>query len=315
MIRTIKSLGQYRGWRRIVTAGAMSFAATLAAVLIVDLVLVPISALSIVLAATVGGLVGFCWVGTVSAVRTVQAIGALNTRREVALDSMIQGLCVFDSQYRLVVWNDPYRVMYKLDARGLKRGVGLRDLLIARQAAGTFAGDVDEYMAALKDKIGQSKAFAVDIELPDGRTIAVVDTPTPDGGWIATHEDITERKRAERELDHTRAFLDTIVENVPSPIMVKAIPHLEYLLINRAAEDYLGIDRRELLGKTSGSVFAAETADMIETEDRRLIATGGSVFRDEHAVMTPGNGMRIVTSARLQVVGTDNKPQYLITVI
>ncbi|MBI1205642.1 MAG: EAL domain-containing protein [Rhodopseudomonas sp.] len=315
MVRTIKSLGHYRGWRRILTAGAMSFVATLAAVLIVDLILVPISALSIVLAAAVGGLVGFCWVGTVSAVRTVQAIGALNTRREVALDSMIQGLCVFDSQYRLVVWNEPYRVMYGLDARGLKRGASLRDLLIARQAAGTFAGDVDDYIAALKDKIGYNNTFAVDIELPDGRTIAVIDTPTPDGGWIATHEDITERKRAERELDHTRAFLDTIIENVPSPIMVKGIPDLKYLLVNRAAEDYLGIDRRDVLGKTSARVFNAETAEMIDVADRQLIAAGGSMFRDEHAVVTPGNGLRIVTSARLQVVGTDNKPQYLITVI
>ncbi len=43
------------------------------------------------------------------------------------------------------------------------------------------------------------------------------------GGWVATHEDITERKRAERELEQTRSFLDTIIENVPSPIVVKDI--------------------------------------------------------------------------------------------
>ena len=49
----------------------------------------------------------------------------------------------------------------------------------------------------------------------------MVNQPIEGGGWVATHEDITERKRAERELEQTRAFLDTIIENVPSPIIVK----------------------------------------------------------------------------------------------
>ena len=63
---------------------------------------------------------------------------------------------------------------------------------------------------------------------------------------MATHEDITERKRAERELDQTRAFLNTIIENVPSPIIVKDAADLKYLLINRAAEKYYGVDRAEM---------------------------------------------------------------------
>ena len=78
----------------------------------------------------------------------------------------------------------------------------------------------------------------------------MVNQPIQGGGWVATHEDITERKRAERELEHTRAFLDTIIENVPSPIIVKEVAELRYLLINRAAEKYLGVDRATMLGKT-----------------------------------------------------------------
>src|SRR6188508_1629631 len=50
------------------------------------------------------------------------------------------------------------------------------------------------------------------------------------GGWVATHEDVTERNLAERELESTRSFLSRIIENVPSPIIVKSIPDLRYLL-------------------------------------------------------------------------------------
>ena len=97
----------------------------------------------------------------------------------------------------------------------------------------------------------EGKALTLNIELNDGRVIAVVNQPIDGGGWVATHEDITERKRAERELEQTRSFLDTIVENVPSPIIVKDVHTLRYLLINRAAENFLGIDRHKMIGKTS----------------------------------------------------------------
>ena len=41
------------------------------------------------------------------------------------------------------------------------------------------------------------------------------------GGWVVTHEDVTERYRAEKELERTRNFLDTVIENVPVTILVK----------------------------------------------------------------------------------------------
>jgi diguanylate cyclase (GGDEF)-like protein len=54
---------------------------------------------------------------------------------------------------------------------------------------------------------------------------------------------------------------------------------------------------------------------MIDAEDRKLLESGESLFLDEHAMITPGNGTRIVTATRLPVTGTDGIPQYLISVI
>ena len=120
----------------------------------------------------------------------------------------------------------------------------------------------------------RARSFTLNIELQDGRVIAVVNQPTKGGGWVATHEDITERKRAERELEQTRSFLDTIVENVPSPIIVKDARDLRYLLINRAAEKYLGIDRKKIVGKRAVEVMPQATAAHIEKQDQSLIAGG-----------------------------------------
>jgi diguanylate cyclase (GGDEF)-like protein/PAS domain S-box-containing protein len=315
MVRTFKALAQYRGWRKIIAAGAIGFAVTLAAMFVLDATLAPLTGLSLALAATVGGLIATGLAGTLSAVRIVQKLGAQNVRREVALDSMIQGVCMFDAQDRLVVWNERYRAMYNIDPERLWRGCGLHELLEARKAAGTFPCDIAQYENELHAELEQKKSFTIDTELADGRTIAVVDTPTPDGGWVATHEDITERKRAERELDRTRSFLDTIIENVPSPIIVKDIPNLTYLLINGEAERYYGVDRAKMLGKTTADVMVPVIADAITREDRKWIESGKIGFLGEHAVITPGNGARVVTSTRLPVNGDDGKPKYLINVI
>src|SRR6185437_2044307 len=135
------------------------------------------------------------------------------------------------------------------------------------------------------------------------------------GGWVATHEDITVQKRAERELEHTRAFLDTIIENVPTPIVVKSVPNLRCLLVNRAAESVLGISRDTILGKTTAEIMSAGAAEAIDAEDRKAINSDQPVFLDEHTIVTPGNGARVVTSTRLSVTGPDGNSRYLITMI
>ena len=140
---------------------------------------------------------------------------------DAALNNMIQGLCMFDGQNRLLVWNERYRAMYNIDPKHIWLGCTIRDLLDARIAAGTFPLDPARYDADLRAAVTRGNTFVVNVELADGRIIDVVNQPTKDGGWVAMHEDITERRKAERELEHTRTFLNTIIENVPSPIIVK----------------------------------------------------------------------------------------------
>jgi diguanylate cyclase (GGDEF)-like protein/PAS domain S-box-containing protein len=241
--------------------------------------------------------------------------GEQQLRLDEALNNMNQGLCMFDAQNRLVVWNERYRDMYRIDPHCIWRGCTVHDLLEARIASGTFPLDPQVYEADLRESLKQGRAFTLNVQLKDGRTIAVVNQPMKSGGWVATHEDITERNLNERELERTRSFLDRIIENVPSPIIVKSIPDLRYLLINRAAEKYLGLSRSVMLGKTSADVMPQSSAEKIEEEDRKLVASGEPAFLDEHAVVTPANGTRIVTATRLSVVGSDGTPQYLICVI
>lgn len=127
---------------------------------------------------------------------------AQNFRFDAAINNMSQGLLMFSADHRLVICNNSYREMYGLSPQIVKPGCTVRGLLEHRVETGTFSGNIDEYIAELLHTIAQGKTATKLVELSDGRTIAVLNHPMAGGGWVATHEDITERRRAERQIAH-----------------------------------------------------------------------------------------------------------------
>ncbi len=122
---------------------------------------------------------------------------------DAALNNMSQGLAMFDSSNRLVVCNRRYLEMYGLSPEIVKPGATLRELAEHRAATGSFsADDVEQYVADIQAAVDQGAIFNKITNLRDGRIISIVNHPTADGGWVATHEDITEQKRAEERISY-----------------------------------------------------------------------------------------------------------------
>jgi len=118
---------------------------------------------------------------------------------DVALDNMHHGLVMFDRENRVVVVNSRYIEMYRLPHDRVTPGCSARQLLEERIAAGTFAHDVEHYLDTLaRDRVAGAERQMM-TELPDGRTVSVTDRGLDDGGWISTHEDISERIAAEHQ--------------------------------------------------------------------------------------------------------------------
>jgi PAS domain S-box-containing protein len=128
--------------------------------------------------------------------------------------------------------------------------------------------------------------------------------------------DITARRRAEEERDRTRAFLDTVVESVPATIIVReACGDRRYVLINRAGEQFFGLSREQVIGKTIHDVLPKSAADAINERDRQLLEQGHQLFDQENIVNTVDNGARRVTAQRVVIRSEDDKPHYLLTVM
>ena len=122
---------------------------------------------------------------------------------EAALNTMSQGLVMFNSSNRLVVCNRRYHEMYGLSPDTVRPGGTLRELIEHRVVTGSFsAADAEEYIADIQASVVHGTIFSKIMSLRDGRIISIVYHPTTDGGWVATHEDITEQKRAEERISY-----------------------------------------------------------------------------------------------------------------
>jgi PAS domain S-box-containing protein len=120
-------------------------------------------------------------------------------RFDVALSNMSHGLCMFDGQQRLIVCNRRYAELYGLTEAQTQPGTMLRAILERRIAAGTDPQDMKNYVNDRLSEVSSNKFYQVTHRLRDGRYVSIVHQPMPDGGWVGTHEDVTEMKRAETE--------------------------------------------------------------------------------------------------------------------
>jgi diguanylate cyclase (GGDEF)-like protein len=139
------------------------------------------------------------------------------------LDNMSQGVLLFDSETRLIFCNRRYCEMYALPPEVARPGRMLRALLQQRIVNGTFSDDPDEYIGRLKEALAASASFEAAFthitQLEDGRAFSVVNKPVTGGGWLATHEDITERKRSEVRIAHM-ARHDALTD-LPNRVMLQ----------------------------------------------------------------------------------------------
>jgi len=354
-----------------------------------------------------------------------------NALLNTALNNMNHGLMMFDKNSRVILCNQRYLDLYRLTADAITPGLTLRDVLERRILAGTFAGDPDAYCANVLGAVQRGETSRKITTTPHGRTVEVVGEPLANGGWVATHQDlteerqretsfrflfednplpmwvwehaslrflavnnaalekygysreqflaltlrdtirtsdwsaidrivrgddqklraglrarhakadgtvfdveiygrsmvyqgrpaslvaaldITERKRAEREVRQAREFLDTVIESVPLPIVVKDANSLAYVLVNHAAEQLFGVACEKAIGKTVQQLLPPAEAAVTAARDSEMLASNRNLFLDAQPTLT-SKGSRVLTSLRVPIRDDTGKPRYILGVM
>jgi diguanylate cyclase (GGDEF)-like protein/PAS domain S-box-containing protein len=158
---------------------------------------------SVIIAIIVGGgaavILGMCAVGALSDRRSEDRLRHQKDLLDAALQNLAQGVCMFDAEGRVVVFNERYATLMGYEAGSLQ-GRSLLDLLKQRKQAGDFAGQPEQFFQQVMTEMGAGKSGAKMMESTAGRTIRVLEQPLRDGGWVATFEDITEKQRTDAEI-------------------------------------------------------------------------------------------------------------------
>jgi diguanylate cyclase (GGDEF)-like protein len=231
---------------------------------------------------------------TVALRQREEELRAQNLRFDAALSNMSQALLMFDASARLVISNRRYEEMYGLSPEAVRPGCLLRDLLQRRLENGTFSDDPDAYVCNLMSVIAQGKTWSQLVELADGRTISVLNHPMAGGGWVATHEDITERRRAEKQIVHM-ARHDALTD-LPNRVLLheRLSQALSDLPPDRQlAVLYLDLDHFKGVNDTLGHQIGDDLLKMIAARLRGCVGEDDTVARvggDEFAIIRTGIG-------------------------
>ncbi|MBR0780705.1 bifunctional diguanylate cyclase/phosphodiesterase [Bradyrhizobium iriomotense] len=242
---------------------------------------------------TASAAVAIIAIALVAALLDRRAKGELGRQQLVldsALENMSQGLCMFDADGKIILFNERYAAMLRRTDIALT-GRLLVDVLREEQAKGQWQGDADEFFARLVADAREGRTTSQVVNR-FGRSIRVVNQPMQGGGWVATFEDITEWLEAQAKITHM-ARHDALT-GLPNRVLFHE--QLEHGLNRAKSDDQLAVlcldldhfkDINDSLGHPIGDALLKEVG-------RRLKATVGesdTVARlggDEFAVVQIG---------------------------
>jgi diguanylate cyclase (GGDEF)-like protein len=221
--------------------------------------------------------------------RSRQRLALEKQRLDIALDNMPQGFLLYDASERIVFCNRRYMEMYALSPEVVKPGCSFRELMTYRQQTGSFKGDAEEFCSLILANVAQRKATHAVLESPDGRAVQVVNRPLAAAGWVATIEDITERKRADERIAHL-AHYDALTD-LPNRVLFREQLDTALKTVSPGAQLavlYIDIDEfksvNDSLGHQVGDELLKSLADRLRgcLKDTDFVARLGG---DEFAIL------------------------------
>jgi diguanylate cyclase (GGDEF)-like protein len=237
-----------------------------------------------------------------------------NLRFDAAVNNMQQGLCMFDGKQQLVVCNAPYARMYDLPPELARSGAAFRAIIAHRIANGLHSGaDADEYVRDVLESVAEDRPMTKVRELNDGRIIAIKQHPMPGGGWVSTHDDITEYRRIEARLAHI-ARHDGLTD-LPNRGLLRA--RLEEVLAAASGDEKvavlcLDLDRFKELNDAFGHRMGDSLLKAVAERLRSCAADADTIARlggDEFAIVqVAGEQPVAATSLALRILEAMSTP-------
>jgi diguanylate cyclase (GGDEF)-like protein len=204
-----------------------------------------------------------------------------NFQFDTAINNMSQGLCFFDSDHRLIVCNDRFVEMYDIAPECVSPGMSLIEIVDLRFEAGSFpAMTRDEYLHWRTNVAVSNEAKDSIVELMNGRTFKIRHRPMAGGGWVATHEDITEQRQSEVKIEymaHHDALTDLANRVLLNDRLEHALARVQHG--EMVAVHHLDLDQFKAVNDTFGHPCGDKLLRTVAERLRGLVGEADTIAR------------------------------------
>jgi len=200
------------------------------------------------------------------------------TQLQVALDNMPGSLIYTDDDLNIVFCNDRFREMYLVPKHLLEPGRYYPDFLRFLAANGYYGeGDPEALVAERMDSLRNPSGETFEDHAPDGRVYRIRRRRVPAGGVVTVYTDITDEKRAEREMlaakqrtDEANALVtekNRMLEALSNKLAKYLSPQVYRSIFSGAQNVEIASKRKKLTVFFSDIVSFTETTDNLESEE------------------------------------------------
>jgi len=238
-----------------------------------------------------------------------------NLQFDTAINNMSQGLCFFDAAHRLIVCNERYVDMYDLPRDRIGPGTALAEIVDMRFEVGSFPEmSRDEYLHWRTWVAVSAEPTDSIVELRNGRTFKIRHRPMPDGGWVATHEDITEQRRSEVKIEYM-AHHDSLTDLANRVLLNERLEQALGKRIHReqmVAVHHLDLDQFKAVNDTFGHPAGDKLLKIVADRLRGLVRETDTIARtggDEFVIVqAPIADPADATSLAQRMIGLMSEP-------
>ena len=217
--------------------------------------------------------------------RKARGTAALLSLSQIALDGVSEGVCVYDADNRVVLFNRRYVELFNMSADVIRPGISYAEVLTHSAALGNFPPEnLDALICQRHALLAGREPFRVEQILPSGVVMTLDIRPLPDGGWITVCDDVTHRARLEKALRVQTERIEHAFAHMSHGItMFDANERL--IFCNRQYLDIYGLDpelvkpgvtHRQIIAHwvACGNAPGASALDLYERRTREIRNTG-----------------------------------------
>jgi diguanylate cyclase (GGDEF)-like protein/PAS domain S-box-containing protein len=240
----------------------------------------------------------------------ITEIKKANLQVETILDLFPYKAWLKDKEGNFLAVND---LLAKAVSKSKQEMIGKTDLdIYPEKHAKKFRKDDMEIMEQKKPRFFEELSYSNNLlKLHETYKAPVLNDSGEVIGTTGYTRNISDIQKSLFESKKQISFFDSIIDNVPIMLFLKDAKELRFKMINKAAEELLGLSRRTILGKSDYDIFPKKQADFFVKKDREVLSNKTGLFIEEEKINSKDKTL-VISTKKIPILNEGGEPQYIL---